>query len=143
MDNSNKNIKFDGVPSEYLELTWQSVEPYLTRALARGGQYRTVDVLKKLITKEMQLWIAYFGEYSEPDVQAFCITEINVTPLQRECIIFACSGKERDNWQHYIKTIEVWAKSKGCQSVRINARPGWERVLKTYKKTHSLLEKVL
>ena len=143
MDNSNKNVKFDGVPAEYLEITWQGVEPYLTRALARGGQYKTSDVLRKLITKEMQLWISYKGDYSNPDVQAFCITEINITPLQKECLIVWCSGKERDNWHDYIKEIEKWAKARGCDVMKVMTRPGWERVHKTYKKTHSLLEKVI
>lgn len=143
MDNSNKNVKFDGVPAEYLEIVWNGVEPYLDRALKRGNQFRTVDILKKLITREMQMWVAYDGEFADPDIQAFCITEINLTPLQKECLIVWCSGKERDNWAFYIEEIEKWAKAKGCDVMKVMSRPGWEKVHKTYKKTHSLLEKVL
>jgi hypothetical protein len=143
MEYNNTGVKFAGVPSEYLEAAWQGVEPYLTRALARGNQYRTVDILKKLITADMQLWIAFRGEFHTPDVQAFCITELNITPLQKECLIVWCSGKERDNWKDYIKEIEEWAKARECDVMKVMTRPGWERVHKTYKKTHSLLEKAL
>lgn len=139
----NKNINFAGVPMEALELVWEGVEPYLTRALKRGNQFKTEDILKKLIKRDMQLWIAFSGEFSSPDIQAFCITEINLTPLQKECLMVWGSGRERDNWQEYIKEIEIWAKARGCDVMKVMARPGWERVHKTYKKTHSLLEKAL
>lgn len=143
MEYSDKDVKFSGVPAEYLEIVWKEVEPYLTRALKRGNQFRTVDILKKIITKDYQLWIAYSGDFISPEVQAFTITEITLTPLQKECWIIWGSGKERDNWQDYILEVEKWAKTRGCDVMKVMARPGWEKVHKTYKKTHSLLEKAL
>lgn len=143
MDYNNKGVEFAGVPASYLETVWKGIDPYLSRALKRGNQFRPNDILKKLITSDMQLWIAFKGKFSNPDIQAFCITEINQTPLQKECLLVWGSGKERDNWQNYIKEIEEWAKAQECDVMKVMARPGWERVHKTYKKTHSLLEKAL
>ena len=44
---------------------------------------------------------------------------------------------------HLISEVEDWARTQGCDIMEAEARPGWARSMKEYKKTRIILEKWL
>lgn len=137
-------MRFSGVPADYLHLVWDKVEPFLARATERGREYGTEDILKALLQRNMQMWVAYEGEtFETADIFAVCITEIIITPRRKACSILIGTGKRREEWQGFRSAIEQWAREQGCEAMKVIARPGWERVFTDYRKTHTLLEKAL
>jgi len=70
----------------------------------------------------MQLWIA--GDY-----QAIAVTQIQIYPQHKTCLIVAMAGEGMDEWfENLVCTIETWAKQMNCKYVEEYGRPGWKRV---------------
>ena len=90
----------------------------------------------------MQLWIAV--DRSEPErIEAVCVTEIVSYPRERRCGLVFCAGDESGRWLHHLDAIADWARGQGCAALELQGRPGWERRLPEWKKTHVLLRKRL
>jgi hypothetical protein len=128
-----------GVPSHEVEEIWDEIEPLVSAACCRSFPKRTVsDVLEAVQKRDMQLWLA-----AEEKIYAVIITEIMNYPLRNVCRVVIATGTERRRWQHFIATIEQWAKAQGCQSMELVARPGWKKIFRDYTLTHIHLEKEL
>ena len=95
-------------------------------------------VRERLEKGEWQLWIS-----ADKVITSVTITTLDDYPEGRECCLILCTGKEMANWVGNLSVIEAWAKSKGCVNIKAICRPGWERVLKDYHRTHVVLEKRL
>lgn len=112
----------------------------MSQAVSRAGEMSSQDVLKALVDRKMQLWVA-----ADDEVRCASLTELADLPQKRVCDIPYCAGVGREDWQHFILVIEAWAKEQGCETVRAMPRPGWEKDLKAlgYRKTHVIVEKDL
>ncbi|HLB80612.1 MAG TPA: hypothetical protein VJJ77_08910 [Dongiaceae bacterium] len=132
-----------GVPRWALDRYWPPAEAAIARAVARSdGRYAVADVLAALRAGDMQLWVS-LAEIDDgaSAVEAACITEIVSYPREKRCGIVFCAGKERKNWLHQLAGIETWAKALGCTAMELQGRPGWERILPDWRKTHVILRK--
>ena len=128
-----------GIPATELRAWWPAVEPFIDDAMKRGRRYRADDIFDSLAKRQMQLWAAEL----DGAVKAVAVTDIVDYPLARCARVFACTGEDRNRWLGHLATIEAWAREAGCVRIESWARPGWERILKDWKKTHVLLEKDL
>lgn len=132
-------MNLSGVSAERLPEVWEDVKPLIVAACSRSFPKMTeADVLKAVSERDMQLWVIY-----EDVIYAVLVTEILNYPLRRVCRILMATGTDRTRWQHFISDIERWAKEQGCDSMELEARPGWKRVFTDYKFTHVHLEKNL
>lgn len=86
-------------------------------ALERGSQYTLEAILWRLVEGSLQLWT--YGN------QAVLVTSL----IDDYCLLLCCSGDNMTKWLHCLERIEGWAKSEGCESMRIHGRRGWSRVL--------------
>jgi len=133
-------MHFNGVQPEEVRSIWPEIEHKVDAAVEYGTSRLTAeDILKNLLTGAMQLWIAW----NDSGIRALCITEVAESPRSRWVSVFACTGEGRDEWIGYLKNIEDWARSIGCDCVEMYARPGWKRVLRDYRTRHVQLEKQL
>lgn len=83
--------------------------------------FSEADVLKALLLKEMQLWVA--GDYD-----AVVITQILVMPQHKVCNLFAIAGKDMNAWSDEMEeTISEWAVQMGCKYLAGSGRKGWQR----------------
>ena len=132
-----------GVPRWALDRYWPLAEPAIARAVARSdGRYAVADVFAALRAGEMQLWISLAEIDDRADaIEAVCVTEIVSYPREKRCGIVFCAGKDRKNWLHHLAGIETWAKAQGCAAFELQGRPGWERALPDWRKTHVILRK--
>jgi hypothetical protein len=130
--------KFTGIEAKDIRDYWGLACPLIQRGLGEGENIQ--DVFKRLQLGDNQLWIAYKGHV----LLAACVTEIVTLGDRKVCNILSVGGTALHEWANYISTLEAWAKSKNCSSMRFPIiRKGWARVLKKYQTTHITLEKGL
>lgn len=130
-----------GVPQAELSKVWPAIAPMLQRACDRSdGRYAIADVLAALQGREMQLWLAVDADAAGA-VEAVCVTELVRYPREKRCGIVFCAGREPQRWLHHLDAIERWARAQGCAALELQGRPGWERLLKGWDRTHVLLRK--
>jgi hypothetical protein len=68
----------------------------------------------------MQLWT--WGE------EAAMVTTLQGDGKTRWCLLLALGGTNMDSWRGYLPVIDEWAKTKGCEEIRVYGRPGWKRL---------------
>jgi hypothetical protein len=128
------------VPTEEVEKVWGLVEDDIAQALRRSGHYTADEIFDDLLTSQCDLWLA---DHARDGILGIMVTYIVQLPLKKICRIFLCVGSERQRWIHHLSSVEDWAKAKGCKTVVAVVRPGWERIMDDYKKTHVTMEKPL
>lgn len=135
---SDPQIEMTGVIGLQILQVWPEASKLLEPALINGD---TLDkVLKRLILRQAQLWIAA----TEDELQAACVTEIYKRDNRAVCGIWLAGGKGVNNWLHFLPTIEEWAASQKCTAVVISeTRPGWRRLLDGYRTERITLVKEL
>lgn len=123
-----------GVLSSHIDDIWGSVKGLVSAGLEYSdGKYTVEDVYKSLKSRDMQLWVSF-----NEAIEAIGITQINIYPNKKVCVIFLVAGSYMDNWLHFSESIKAWAKERGCQSLECYGRPGWEKVL-GWEKIHTVL----
>lgn len=128
-----------GVQADDLDGVWDAVLPLLIPALERSGRYTPDAIKADIAARFKQLWIAH----ADGRVEAIAITSVLAYPLGKSVKVWLCTGTDRARWLDHVKTIEAWAKAQGCDRIEAVTRPGWEKVLTDYHKTHVTLEKRL
>lgn len=129
-----------GIQPAEINAVWEEVCPWIEAACARNrGKFDARDIHEGLLSGVDQLWI-----WKTTTAFAVGITRISSYPKQRVCTIRIVTGRNRREWEgECIRTIEAWAKANGCESMELQARPGWGRALPDYEMTHVYLEKRL
>lgn len=132
------SVKLVGLPSETLPQVWPLVSPEIERVLAYQVADSMASVYDKLVSGDYQLWAAFDGNA----IKGLFITTIQAGAKQVCTIVYAV-GHSFDEWAHLRHDIEKWAKVCGCHFMEIICRPGFERKLDDYKKTHIVMSKPL
>ena len=129
-----------GIPSTAIDAVWEEVRPWIAAACKTSrGKFDALDIKRGLLERDDQLWI-----WRSATAFAVGITRITNYPKQRVCTIRIVTGRNRREWEkECISQIERWATAQGCDAMELQARPGWERTLPDYDKTHVYLEKRL
>lgn len=135
-------MQFFQVPLEMVERLWPSVQNLIAEACERSAGRFTADGYRKRILRgEQQLWIA-----TGNDLEAVIVTELATyhdTGLKVARALIGV-GRNRENWLPLVRAgLVAWGREQGCSKIEIVARPGWERALPEYRKTHVFLEQGL
>ena len=123
-----------GIQASELGQFWPIAKPLIQKALDRGSDYSIDEVYMGLMRTEMQLWM--WGD------EAALVTAIQTDRGQKFCLLLACGGTNMSDWFQYFPHLEAWAKSKGCDAMRLYGRRGWARVT-GYKVCWTKMEKEL
>jgi len=129
-----RDLKFGCVPADQ----WSAVAPLLLPAIQWSGDYRPDEVEAELQGGRAQLWIATDGT---PRVAV--VTRLRPTEAGTVCEIWLAGGRDRHAWLHFIDIIERAARERGCTKIEIVGRRGWARVLRDYRPTAVVLQKLL
>lgn len=128
------------IPPDKVSVLWPVISPLIEKAIVRGNLSRFEPIAKDVLEGGSLLWVA-----SEVDggIRAAAVTRMIETELHKYCLIVACGGTDRGRWLHLLQPIERWAKSEGCFAMRIMGRKGWGSVLRDYRVTRVVLDRVL
>lgn len=127
------------VPAHLRRQIWPQIADRIRSAVLRTDLSHTIDIERELIDGDGQLWIVHVG----PKIEAAVATLLARTDKHLVCTITAIGGENMGNWLALIDQIEAWAKAEGAALVRIYGRPGWARVLKSYRVKNVILERLL
>lgn len=107
--------------------------------MRRGGLSSFRPVEASALAGEALLWLVSDGS----SIQAAAVTELHATEWRKVCVIVACGGEDMCAWLPLLEGIEKYARTAGCEAVRIMGRKGWARMLASYRITRVVLEKEL
>lgn len=142
METRNDKPQLIHVVPTHIPGWWGELRPYIENACERGGwAYYPLDILKDLLCRKLQLWIAR----SDEGIEAVAVTILINYPRLKECRIIMTVGEDYKSWISFINDIEGWAKTQGCERSVAMTRPGWEKPLASYgyHKAHVELVKSL
>jgi len=122
---------------------WPHVERLISGACDRSnGRFRPQDILNGLLERDYQLWVA-FSE-SENSIKAVGVTEVVCYRSGLKLlVILMLTGQDREQWTGHMPAIQQWGREQGCTRMLVWARPGWEREMTDFKRTHIVLEAAL
>lgn len=127
-------------PSHAIDMVWRYVEPHLKRAIIQQDEYTPEEVRSNLRRAKSQLWASL---NDDGQIEAALVTQIKKTADGRlYCLLQACGGDNLEGWSKYLPAVEEWARSKGCDEMRVYGRRGWAKVL-GYEPTMTKLSKKL
>lgn len=134
-------MRIIGVPSHRIMEWWTKVKPWVQSAVEYSDEkMSTIDIFQLLVGQDAQLWLAVD---TENRVKGLFVSEIVQHPNGKACCVIICTGEDAHEWYGFLEHIEMWAKNEGCQWMELRARPGWKKLLKSYRQTHIFLEKRL
>src|SRR5712664_3183192 len=108
---------------------WPHCTALIRRAMERGSAGDFASVERCVLSAKALLWIAWDGA----KIISAAVTQIDKFGDVKVCTIVACGGSELNNFLPLIAGIEKYAKIEGCELSRIDGRPGWARVLPSYR----------
>jgi len=130
---NGSNVKTIPVLSTELDEWLPRIGWHLEKFCA-NGQWEPSDLISLIRSRQSQLWIA-----ANHEIKAVMLTEVGTDRLKTVTITHL-AGKDRSEWLHLLADIKAWAVELGSKRLKAVTRPGWERVLADFKKTHVILE---
>lgn len=133
-------MELRGVLAEDVNAVWGEVSPLVVAAISRSPRVvDESDILSAIMSRDMQLWVAEDSQ----DIKAVCVTQIIQWPRRKGAVLYLCAGKGMAEWIDFLPVIESWAIFNGCDFIEASGRAGWEKVLKSWKKSSVTFEKEL
>lgn len=128
------------ITAENIDKYREELSFYIESFVERSkGRYAIEDVFNNIKSGYWVLWVVH--EHSE--LKAVLITQTIEYPRLKELQIIMCVGENHKDWYSLISKMEEYAKLMGCTKITAITRPGWEKVMKGYKKSHVYLERNL
>jgi ribosomal protein L5 len=125
------------VPIEALESQKTAVSPYVDSFVERAnGRFDSEDVFERIKEGFWSLWIVH----EKFEIRAVLMTQIIKYPKLKELQIIMCVGENHKDWYHLVNKMKDFARSSGCKKIVAITRPGWEKVMKEFEKSHVYLE---
>jgi hypothetical protein len=125
----------DNDPGEAFEREWTRCAPWIEAALDHAGSAHGIEDVKALVERrECRFW-------AWPNCA--CVTEAQIWPKAKWLLIWLAGGDLNELLTDVLPQIEAYAVEEGCSRVWLVGRPGWERVMPTYKRAAVTLMKEL
>jgi hypothetical protein len=123
-----------------LSSLFDQLKGHLDLALTKAPEYETTDVLDEVIRGRSTLW--YIRD-PQDTVVGIVTTQLKQYPQKTIGLIHLLGGTDIHKWVHTIETLEAWATSNGCESMEIQGRRGWLKLLPDYKEQRVFMTKQL
>lgn len=82
------------------------------------------DVFQGLMNRTMKLWLAFDGS----ELRACCVTQLANYPRIRCLNVLVIAGVGVDDWLHFSRDVEDYARVLDCEAIEAVGREGWKRV---------------
>lgn len=116
------------------------VLPYIDSFVERArGRFDSDYVFSRIKEGLWLLWVVH----EDMHLNAVLITQTINYPNLRELQIIMCVGVNHKEWYSLITKMEEFAKLTGCKKLTAITRPGWEKIMQGYQKSHVYLERDL
>ena len=115
------------VPNGHVAQLIPALWPYLAKSEEwTHGRATVDDILRFILTGQMQLWIGHEGN----EIYGHVITEVKAYPRCKMLVIQYCAGEA--NHMQYVEDqmydlLDRFAKDAGCSGIEFVGRPGWRK----------------
>jgi hypothetical protein len=116
-----------GIPADEITTLWPRLEPLVTRALERTGDYTLDDIHQSLRDERRQIFATW------PEIDTICITSIERRPKRKVLVIWWKAGILHEDWRDMLTAVENWGRSLDCSRIEFRGREGWVRLLPDYR----------
>ncbi|MDC1406059.1 hypothetical protein N8314_00730 [Akkermansiaceae bacterium] len=123
-----------------LSSLFDQLKVHLELALTKAPEYNVTDVIQEVIQGISVLW--YITD-TKGSIVGVVTTQIKQYPQLKVGLIHLLGGTDINKWVHTIETLESWAASNGCDSMEIQGRRGWLKMLPDYKEQRVFMTKQL
>lgn len=109
---------------ERLARYWPLVEPILKRATDRSASYEPIDILQRVMTGQMAMWVI-----TEDDkIVAVAVTEVKQLPRNRVLLVPFIAGRGLKRWhEQLLAALDAQALAAGCTDIHGWDRKGWSQ----------------
>jgi len=125
----------------YLEKTWPEVKGFIEDALKHTiGEQSLEDIYNKISDERYTLFVIL----EETSIIGVCVVSLCNTRVKILDLVLL-SGKNFDDWSHYLSILEDEGKRLGVDYIAMTGRQGWERKLKPlgFNKQYTVMLKCL
>ena len=131
-------------PHNFDKALEMGAEKYLRDACERSkGEFTFEDLRDRVMSLDTGMFAVLRGEV----VQCVVLANVILCPEGGRKIfhIYILAGDHRKSWLDLCNPLYEYAKSRGCDTIRAVARPGWYEDLRAlgWRKTHIQMEKRL
>jgi len=122
------DIHISLVPPEHVPAAWESVEPFMERAVEMtNGRYAIEDIYDALMHRNHNLWIVFTGNR----VLGSMVTAIRQYPRKTYLELSFIGGDEGMEWKdQMLDILQRWAYDNNCNGIESCARLGWAKIFK-------------
>ena len=140
MGTSSMTVTFTRVQQlEELSSKYKQIQPLLKKALTKAPEYNEEAVLAKVLNGTSQMWLA-----EDDELLGITITEGVQYPEYLALNIHLLGGTRLKEWMEIgLEKIQQFAKDSGCKEISLSGRKGWEKLLKDFTATRTILTKRL
>jgi len=126
-----------------IEELWQHVEPVLAPAFGdKTAPDSTIEsTLEALRRGAALLWVVWSEDRRK--ILAAATTEIWNLASRKVCVVTSCAGQSVEEWSHYLRDMERYAREEGCDVIRIYGRKGWKKFFPDYIEPWTTIQKAL
>lgn len=130
---STGEVKIHKIPVSHVGVLWPLVQPWLERGLKAAHDTSMAGILLGLKDGTDQLWAIV----ADGDVIGAFLTSIHTGDDEggaQYLAVYALGGERLTEWAGKLgDEMARFAKFYDCASVRFCGRPGWERMLPSYR----------
>ena len=121
-----------------LSSLFDQIKSHLDLALTKAPEYEITDVIDEVVRGRSTLW---YVEDPQETIVGVVTTQIKNYPKKTVGLVHLLGGSDIDKWVHTIATLETWAADNGCESMEIQGRRGWLKLLPDYKEQRVFMTK--
>jgi hypothetical protein len=128
------------VPPYIVEDMLPLVRDVLARGYRRSGNIWNEPVLlEELKARRYALWVAW--RKGDARFSAAMVTRLYLLENgSKVCHIVALGGAGMRDWIKHIERIADYARAEGCDTLRLEGREGWSRMLPSFVRVGVILE---
>jgi hypothetical protein len=137
---AQSEAKLSIVAPQDIDGVWFLVEELLLRSYRRSDQSIPFTLREDLRKSHRQLWLITEGDVT---IVAAGVTSMFAMRSGLALKIEHLGGGHMREWQHLLKELEAYARSRGCKKLIWEGREGWRRLHPDYRVSAVTMEKRL
>ena len=119
------------IPLKFLSDIWYHAYPLIVKGQTANPELSMDDIMNGLVDQSIQLWIVV--RKNRKKLLAVFLTSIEKDREDWVLSLYNLGGEAAKDWaMDCHRTMHDFAKSEGCQRVRMCGRPAWQRILPNY-----------
>jgi hypothetical protein len=119
---------------------WPVVEKWIDDGYLACDLPMPDDIIEQLESGHKQLWVAVEMHHDKVVVLCAVLTSLAKMRSGLYCQVVCAGGSDVKRWIGCMRVIEKWAREEGCCKITVQGRPGWAKLLPSYRRVQVVLE---